>query len=508
MSRRRRFARAVLIAVAIPLVAFSVSAVVARVRYDPAPWLEDYAHLKTHMEVAYANLEWIPELRGLDLAELDRRTTKAIETAGSPRGARGAIGDFVEAFEDGHLRIESGPPAAVAWAIERFRGEEDEDEDEEAGPVAFPAGASGGDVCAWFGYGERDHGFRWDAAALPGWTPLADDGAFPAGTFRLPDDSRAGILRIGHFGEDGYADACAAAWEAEAGRRSGPCDEACLGAFRRRASDALAGRVAERVRALEAAGARALVVDVTGNGGGSEWVEAVARVLSARPLGSTRVTFVRHTHWEATLEGDRSAVAAALTETDLPDATRARLEEALDRLDAALAQVRGPCDRSGLWRGESSGCRQTVTVPLYTTGPFERASAADLAGVDAPGDLHAPLGREHPTGVWRGPLVVLTDGGSASATEEFAALLADNGAATVVGERTHGSGCGYTRGGIPATLPNSGLVVRMPDCARLRADGSNQIAGVAPHVPIEWSGLDDAARSRALVEAVAAAAER
>ncbi len=497
MTRRVRLVSLLL---AIPLLAWGAATMVARVRYDPAPWRADYAHLKRHMEVAYANLEWIAQLRGVDLAELDRETAAAIDAAASDRGARRALTAFVAAFDDGHLRIDGGPPAPVAWLLDRFGGDESEAEP----APSFPTDTPGADVCAALGYGERDHAFEWNAAALPGWAPLPDDGAFPAGTFTLPDGGRAGLLRIGHFGEDGYRDACAAAWEAEAEQRSGPCDSTCLDAFRRRASDVLARRVADRARALDAAGARALVLDLTGNGGGSGWADAVARVLTDRPLRGMRVTFVRHPHWRAFLVEDREAVLDALADSALPPATRATLEEARRRLDAAIAEVDRPCDRSAVWSGREPGCRQTVETPMYATGVLPLAGPGDLAGVPDPGAFFAPLARDLPTGAWRGPLAVLVDGGSASATEQFVALLADNGAATVLGERTMGAGCGYVGGGIPATLPNSGLVVRMPDCARLRADGTNEIAGVEPDVDLGWSDLDDAGRARALVEAVAA----
>jgi hypothetical protein len=45
-----------------------------------------------------------------------------------------------------------------------------------------------------------------------------------------------------------------------------------------------------------------------------------------------------------------------------------------------------------------------------------------------------------------------------------------------------GAGCGFTNGGIPTVLPRSGAHVRIPDCARLRADGTNAVAGVTPDV--------------------------
>ena len=83
------------------------------------------------------------------------------------------------------------------------------------------------------------------------------------------------------------------------------------------------------------------------------------------------------------------------------------------------------------------------------------------------------------------------------------ALLRDADAAVVVGSRTYGAGCGMTNGGIPLTLPHSGLEVRMPDCARLRVDGTNEVAGIAPDVEADWvDGDDDALRADKAVVAL------
>ena len=105
---------------------------------------------------------------------------------------------------------------------------------------------------------------------------------------------------------------------------------------------------------------------------------------------------------------------------------------------------------------------------------------------------------EHPyrEGVWRGPLLVLVDGETWSAAEEFAAVLQDNHAATIIGEPTGGAGCGHTDGSEPATLSNSGAKLSLPDCARLRADGSNEVRGILPDVALPW-GRHDGPRLRA-----------
>jgi hypothetical protein len=65
-----------------------------------------------------------------------------------------------------------------------------------------------------------------------------------------------------------------------------------------------------------------------------------------------------------------------------------------------------------------------------------------------------------------------------------------------MGARTGGGGCGHTNGGTPTLLRNSGATLSLPDCARLRADGSNEVRGI---IPDELVGLraDDGNRFRA-----------
>jgi hypothetical protein len=493
----RRFRRLALVGGALALAGLAAAWVSDRAGYEPGPWLQDLEALEQHMGLAYANLKWVVEHRGLELFALDRRARQAIERAGSRRGARKAIGAFVEAFDDPHLRIERRPPGWLAWLPGVGNGNGGGEPGE--GP-AFPADASGRDVCRHFGYENDGHGFAFDVQALPGWSPLPDDGAFPAGVFSTRDGRRAGILRIAQFGEDKYLSACAAAWDAEAADRRGPCGGDCLEAFRLRASDALARQVASRVVELRATGIEALVVDVTGNGGGSEWVDPVTRIFSDRPLRSMRVTVVRHPRGLASAAERLAAVDALLADTLLTEESRALLEVARGRLADILAELAAPCERSSLWQGRAPGCSQTVTAPAYATGVFDYLPGDALSDVPIRDELYSPFGRDVPAGVWSGPLYVLVDAASASATEAFVAMLLDNGAATVIGERTYGAGCGYTDGGLPIELPNSGLVVWMPDCARYRIDGTNEIEGIDPDVGLEWSELNGAERAAAVAQ--------
>jgi C-terminal processing protease CtpA/Prc len=113
-----------------------------------------------------------------------------------------------------------------------------------------------------------------------------------------------------------------------------------------------------------------------------------------------------------------------------------------------------------------------------------------LRGKSWAATVFTPMEHPYREGIWDGPLMVLVDGESWSASEEFAAILQDNRAALVIGEPTGGAGCGHTDGSEPVVLRNSGARLELPDCARIRADGSNEVRGVVPDLLIGWGRHD------------------
>ena len=378
--------------------------------YDERAWLADYTRLKQDMAQGYANLDWMVEKRGVDLVALDRQTTADLENAHSRVRAFVALRRFVQAFDDPHLRMKPGerpvpaptPVAAVVQASSIADAE----------PVDTPAGTD----CAAAGYEEGDHAFRLPFAQVAGWTPLRD-GDFPSGLV-----GGTGVLRIAQFGEDRYLAACQAVFKPGIGDR-----ELQL-AVRARQQALLAETLAE----LRDRGAKRLLVDVSGNGGGSEWVSEVIELMTDKPMSRRE------------------------------------------------ARIVGPaCDRSAVWRGEAAPC------PVFEPDPGERAT---LQG----------------NGAWRGPLLILADRGTGSAAEDFVAWLQQNKVATVLGERTAGAGCGYVNGGDPTRLSVVPVDVWMPNCARVLDDGTNEVEGIAPDVPLPMGDDADAAgQVRALADVLA-----
>lgn len=226
--------------------------------YDRDAWLDDYARVKRDMTQGYANLDWMVEHRALDLRALDAATTERIANAHSRIRAFIALRDFLKAFEDPHLRMAPGErPVPVA-------GEGLASDTQARAPEDPPAGAD----CAASGYEEGDHAFAFPFAAMPGWQPLAE-GDFPIGVV-----GDVGVLRIAQLGEDRYLGACNAVHRPGIGAR------ALQLAVRARQQ----AQLRERLATLRNNGAKRLLVDVTGNGGGSEWVSEVIALVSDRTL--------------------------------------------------------------------------------------------------------------------------------------------------------------------------------------------------------------------------------
>jgi Peptidase family S41 len=174
------------------------------------------------------------------------------------------------------------------------------------------------------------------------------------------------------------------------------------------------------------------------------------------------------------------------------------LAAAHTRLQQLVEQARQPCDLGSIWTDPTPpSCTNLVEDEYYACGVFPHLPPGSLAGAATRGDLWKALRYTYAPGRHQGPLVVLVDGHTGSAAEYFTAMLADGGAATLLGQRTVGSGCGYTNGGVPAVLRHSELRVELPDCQRRRLDGANELAGITPHVVIDWEPNDDVEARRA-----------
>lgn len=475
MSMLRSWALMILISAATPIAA------AATTPFDSRPWIEDLQQIQQTFAEKYANVEWAVFEREVNLPELFATTETRLRAATSDEAAKAAIDRLTRTLADGHVRVQWPAP-----------------------PSSTPPSS---DVCLGLDY---DVGFRGRPLGphITGYQPLPDDSApaFPAGYVDV-GKHRVGVIRIGLFSPQGFPELCAWGLQTLSIRPDVACDANCSDRLQQAIYGRLSRDLANRIRTLKERGATILLIDLTGNGGGSEWAEAVARIVSPVKLRSARLEFVRGnhwtTHWESIGRDLRNAAAGA------SPADKTTLDNWAQQVDRAKAEASTPCSSTPFWSGQRPDCAW-LAKGFYATGLLAEADAAALRTKPWGSLVFSPAQYEFEESVWRGPELVLVDGGTGSAAEEFVALLQDNHAATIIGAPTAGAGCGYTDGGTPTTLTHSGGILKLPDCARIRSDGSNEVRGIDPDVLIGFRSTDGMRRKglrldAALPEAAAAA---
>ena len=421
--------------------------------FDPKPWLDDLEQVREAIATKYANLEWVVIEREINLESLFTDAKSQLQSATSETNAQAGFDRLARRLGDGHVRFR--------WSTDHS-------------PKAVPKAD-----CAALGY---DLGIRGKpvAAFMPGYVALADAPAkeFPAGIMELKGQ-KIGVIKIGIFTPDGMPELCAESLTALDIPPDSACDDTCKDRIDTWISDRMTRDLAAQLRAIENAEADVLLVDVANNGGGTEWAEAVARMVTAVRLKSERIGFVRGPHWKEHFTYTIDDLRAAAKSASKKD--QEILNGLAEQARAYQREAATPCDSQPLWQRKRPSCNW-LGVGFYASGLIDSADPQALKNKPWAKDFFTPMQYPYEEGVWRGPLIVLVNGNTGSAAEEFAAVLQDNRVAVVIGAPTGGAGCGHTNGGTPTTLKNSGGILELPDCARIRADGSNEVMGIQPDV--------------------------
>jgi hypothetical protein len=426
--------------------------------FDPKPWIEDLEQVKESLATKYANLEWVVFEHEIDLTALFDETKARIESSSSETEARASLDRLARKLGDGHVRFR--------WSVDHSS--------------SVPNAS-----CKALGYDPQMQG-QPVAALMPGYSPLAKTSAneFPAGLVQVAGH-KVGVLKIGLFSPLGYPELCTAAMVALKIRPNAPCNDECSDQIEAWAMDRMTSDLASQLNAFKAAGAEALLVDVAGNGGGTEWAEVAARMVTAARLKSERIAFVRGSHWANKFAKKEVELRAAARTAKGED--RTLLTNLANQVEIRRHEAETRCDSNPFWSGERPVCRWLGDA-FYSSGLLE-SNSDQLRGKPWASLVFQPARFNYSEGIWSGPLIVLMDGGTGSAAAQFAAVLQDNHAAVLMGLPANG-GCGHTDGGTPTILKNSGGVFELPDCARLRTDGTNEVMGVQPAVLVDLAPAD------------------
>lgn len=489
-ERRQRWpgSRALLMALALLGALAAEGHAAAPERFERGAWQADYAYLKSALEQSYGHLAWFgsPE-GGVDLPALDRLTTRALGRARSDEEAREAILNFVASFHDAHLReTEASEPDTPAVA-------------EPPRPTDY---ADAGTACAAYGYvPASDVQLSLPFETLEGFTLIADGltEAFRTGVLQT-GGARLGIVRISRFRAKDSAPLCVATWTARRARGATTTAEGISEDI-----DALwLQTLADRLRRLEAEGVTAVVVDVGGDRGGNDLGDWAVRAFTAEPVRSAPLLLrpgpVAMPYLDEQIGGLRGVLSAS---ADLPAPTQEALNQAISAFEARKARAsEAPCDMSWVWRERrawgSSACTGLIEAGSFS-GQHDYADPGAFDPRAAPALYWASVA-DPVRGAWRGPVYVLTDGDTASAAEMFTALIHDRGVARTVGTHTLGAGCGFMDVDDPLVLPHSKLAFDVPNCVRLRGDGTDEVAGLSPDLPAApLPGESDRARAARVV---------
>lgn len=492
----KRFISMTLAAAAV--LAIGVAALTVRTPARQARWLAEYDATRHYLATADANFDWVVRKRNLNLPALDSTTRHRIETAWFVFGAMAATRDLVRQFDDGHTRARIRPD--LWWrgtpgdpdpaAAEQEASDSARETTTAAAAPALNAAMTAAEACSMAGL---DAGARPDGWAIPfpeaEHAELVDDPEFPAVLIPLRDGRKVAILRVANFGHEHFGPTCERTWAQYRTSLRPPCTGDCLDGFEAAVIREVAARAAGVARDLERRGASAVVVDITGNGGGSELADAMARALTARPLHLASGGFIRHPLHVRAFTEMRAAIARDSARAT--PAQHALIRRAELRLDSLIAEARLDCHRDTVWSGGIPDCSNTViALPLVSYLPPGALAELPDGWVIWPAAWYG--GEE---GLFRGRLLVLQDRRSASASEEFAARLRDNDAARIIGSTSYGAGCGHTNGGTTLELSALGLRVSAPDCQRLRMDGRNETEGIAADMAAGWGDHDTPADS-------------
>ncbi|HEU4602833.1 MAG TPA: S41 family peptidase [Steroidobacteraceae bacterium] len=417
----------------------------------------------------YADLEWDVTERGLELNSAFADAQSRIQQARDVGDVRVAFEKLAGRFGERHVQF--------VWPKSQH--------------------GARATLCGSLGYDTRMQAPPL-ASLLSGYVPLRVQGAdvFPTGTL-MSNGTKVGILKIPLFSAQGFPNLCEQALEALQIPRDSLCSQDCEDRITSWTANRMTENLASVLEALRQNDVHVLLIDIAENGGGTEWVEAAARMVTTKPVKSQRISGIHGEHWVrrfAHMEDQvRDAIAAA------SPADRDRLRDLLSEVSRRKHLTAEPCNPEPLLRGEPLSCSWLVDG-FFDSGLIQSAESNECRKEAWCREVFTPVQFPYSEGLWNAPVVVLVDESTGSAAEQFAATLQDNHAALIVGSPTAGAGCGHTDGGTPTRLKNSGVILELPDCVRMRADGSNLANGVQPDVLVGLRGKDGPRRRAKILQ--------
>lgn len=433
--------------------------------FDRKKWIEDFDYIEKSMSEAYPNFDAY-EAKKLSLLDLDKITREKLTNSNSDAESLQILENFIKQFGDGHLRLKKVQHSTVAKddSVKSING-------------SMP----GLEVCKkLMDAGYKNFNFQFPMPMHLGFTkPIIYGDVFQTSILSI-GQQKIGFLRISSFGQGNYPDLCADEWH-KFQKPGQSCDKECQENF---IYIVLAKRLLKElegaVESLNVANVSSLVVDLSGNGGGTDWVSAAIRMLTNKPIKCGQFGFIKHPHWVKIFNEQKEEILTVLQKTS-DTKIKNKLNQKISTIESDLQEARKSCDRSSIWTEKvKPKCSLVVKKIVSDCKPSDEYQFRE--------------------GLFRKRLFILVDQGTASAAEDMASRLKESRAATILGSNTLGSGCGYVNDPIPFILPNSGMKLVMPNCVRYSRKGVNEVLGVEPDVQLPVQDMKSEVFTKALVE--------
>ena len=288
-----------------------------------------------------------------------------------------------------------------------------------------------------------------------------------------------------------YATISKATWENYRKNLTGKCDGTCLDDFIIKVADNLLIELNRELEILKAQKIKYLVVDLTDNGGGTNWGEAVARTISSKKINAAKISLTIQKYTKVVFEKKLQIVLNDL-DNKLLDKKQINL---LNKSKIVLQKLVNESSVSSIDTNFWNNNNNTFIKPnltstnYFASGLFPYVPKSKTSNLISKGIIFSPNEFDYSKGKNDFKTLILVDKNTASAAEYFTALLKDNKCANIIGEQTYGCGCGFIEGGVKYVLPNTKFILKLPNCSRFRSDGTNEYKGIIPDFII-WNKSD------------------
>lgn len=439
-------------------------------------YLDDYEFIKKSMVEGYANLDWIKKDNKIDIIALDDKIKRDLEKATTVSEAKNIFDNFLSIFKDGHLELLESNSSSIGIATK----------------INFKTDSK--ELCSFIGNENiLTYKFSLPFDNIENFKIIsAINDPFPIALFKLENGKQYGVLRIAVFSPDFYIRNCEESWQTYQKNFVGDCEDSCLENFSVILANNLLEKLNQQLKVLQKYKIESLIIDIGNNGGGTNWTEAIARTIASKQLIASKFSLVKNPKSVEIFEADLKEIIRDLKRDDLNKTEIKYLTIAKKNLELLINQVKVNCENSTFWtiNENTKKCSTLSETPLFASGIFAYLNPKKIQNLNSKSILFSPSQYNYKESVLNNNLIVLIDENTASAAEYFAALLKDNKAAVILGSKTYGAGGGFVDGGVEYILPNTHFILKIPNCTRFRADGSNEVRGVEPDV-IVWDKKDN-----------------